>query len=83
MASASAGAHEKPGAGGYVQGGNLFDVLIRNECSEERQALAFQTRVLVPPRACFLLSDVTRLRPLLPSAPAACCVPRCPCDSVG
>ena len=72
-ASACARADEQAGAAGSAQGCNLFDMLIRNASDEERKALAFQTHVLVPPRARFLLSDVTRLRPLLPSAPAALC----------
>lgn len=59
-AVASAGADEWAGVEGSAQGCNLFDVLIGNEGGAEREALAFQTRVLVPPRARFLLSDVTR-----------------------
>ena len=72
-AGPSAGYDEHADAGGAAQGCNLFDVLIENACGEEHMALAFQTAVLVPPRARFLLSDVTRLRPLLPSAPSASC----------
>ncbi|KAK9832584.1 hypothetical protein WJX81_001061 [Elliptochloris bilobata] len=56
------------GANGSQQGCNLFDVLVENDSAEERQALAFQTAVLVPRHARFLLSDVTRMRPLLPSS---------------
>ena len=76
-ALAPAGPGERVDAGGSAQGCNLFDVLIGNACGEERTALAFQTAVLVPPRARFLLSNVTRLRPLLPSAPGAFCAARC------
>lgn len=47
---------------------NLFDVVVEHKGAEECEALAFQTRVVVPPRCRFLLSDVTRLRPLLPRA---------------
>ena len=72
-AGAPAGPDERADAGGATQGCNLFDVLIGNVCDKERMALAYQTAVLVPPRARFLLSDVTRLRPLLPGAPGAFC----------
>ena len=82
VTSASAWADDKAGAGGRAQGCNLFDVLISNECVEERKALAFQTHVIVPPRARFLLSDVTRLRPLLPGALAAHCGARCRWKSI-
>ena len=47
---------------------NLFDVVVEHKGAEECEALAFQMRVVVPPRCRFLLSDVTRLRPLLPRA---------------
>jgi len=59
------------GAGGGQQRArecNLFDVLVEHAGAEEAHALAFQTPVLVPPRCAFLLADVARLRPLLPSA---------------
>lgn len=81
-AGASAGPDEWADVGGSAQGCNLFDVLIGNARGEERTALAFQTAVLVPPRARFLLSDVARLRPLLPSAPGASCAARCSCKRV-
>ena len=80
-AVASVGSHERAGIEGSAEGCNLFDVLIDNERGEERTALAFQTRVVVPPRARFLLSDVTRLRPLLPGV-CALCVAGCPRKSV-
>ena len=81
-ALASAGPDKRADAGGAAQGCNLFDMLIGNACGEERTALAFQTAVLVPPRARFLLSDVTRLRPLLSSAPGAFCAAPFPCKAI-
>ena len=82
-AGAPAASDQQGDAGGGAQGCNLFDVLIgNNACGEERTALAFDTRVLVPRRARFLLSDVTRLRPLLPRAPGAFCASRCSCRSL-
>lgn len=58
----------KGGEGSLSSECNLFDVVVEHEGAEECEALAFQTRVVVPPRCRFLLSDVTRLRPLLPRA---------------
>jgi hypothetical protein len=48
-----------------TQGSNLFNVLIENGQELERWALAHTAEVLVPRQARFLISDVTRLQPLL------------------
>ncbi len=45
---------------------NLFDTLIWNEDSSERLGHAFGSAVLIPGQASFLLSDIKRLKPLLP-----------------
>ena len=45
---------------------NLFDTVIYNHSSEEKYGDAFGHQVLIPAQASFLLSDVKRLRPLLP-----------------
>lgn len=45
---------------------NLFDRLISNDDGVEAEALAHETPVLLPPRSAFLMSDITRLKPLLP-----------------
>ena len=45
---------------------NLFDTLIWNEDSTERLGHAFGSTVLIPALASFLLSDIKRLKPLLP-----------------
>lgn len=44
---------------------NLFDTLIENTNDAERVASAFNKQVLIPSRCRFLISDVTRLQPLL------------------
>ena len=49
---------------------NLFDRVIGNDGNTEAEAVAHDTPVLLPPRSRFLMSDVTRLRPLLPGAAA-------------
>ena len=49
---------------------NLFDRVISNDGDTETEAVAHETPVLLPPRSRFLMSDVTRLRPLLPGAAA-------------
>lgn len=49
---------------------NLFDRLISNKSDADAEALAHETPVLLPPRSRFLMSDITRLKPLLPGAPA-------------
>lgn len=48
---------------------NLFDRLISNDGDVEAEAVAHEARVLLPPRSRFLMSDITRLTPLLPGAP--------------
>jgi len=45
---------------------DLFDTLIWNEDSTERLGHAFGSAVLIPGQASFLLSDIKRLKPLLP-----------------
>ncbi|KAL0023098.1 hypothetical protein WJX77_000936 [Trebouxia sp. C0004] len=45
---------------------NLFDTLISNEDSTERLAHAFGSAILIPAQASFLLSDIKKLKPLLP-----------------
>ena len=45
---------------------NLFDTLICNEDSTERLGHAYESVVLIPAQASFLLSDIKRLKPLLP-----------------
>ena len=45
---------------------NLFDIVIRNNASEEKYGDACGHQVLIPKQASFLLSDVKRLSPLLP-----------------
>ncbi|DBA70153.1 TPA: hypothetical protein ACH3X2_012205 [Trebouxia sp. C0005] len=45
---------------------NLFDTVIWNEDSTERLGHAFGSAVLIPAQAPFLLSDIKRLKPLLP-----------------
>ncbi|KAL0043140.1 hypothetical protein WJX79_010360 [Trebouxia sp. C0005] len=45
---------------------NLFDTVIWNEDSTERLGHAFGSAVLIPAQATFLLSDIKRLKPLLP-----------------
>ncbi|KAK9823771.1 hypothetical protein WJX72_005400 [[Myrmecia] bisecta] len=44
---------------------NLFDTLVSNDAGEEVIGLAHETPVLLPRHSTFLLSDVTRLQPLL------------------
>lgn len=48
---------------------NLFDQLISHDGDTEAEAVAHETPVLLPPRSRFLMSDITRLKPLLPGAP--------------
>ncbi|KAK9905667.1 hypothetical protein WJX75_004219 [Coccomyxa subellipsoidea] len=48
---------------------NLFDTLIKNTNDAERVASAFNKQVLIPSRCRFLISDVTRLQPLLAGVP--------------
>ena len=55
-------------AGAAGAKGNLFDRLIANEGATEAGALAHEAPVLLPPRTVFLMSDITRMRPLLPGA---------------
>lgn len=55
---------------GAAAGVNLFDRMIGNDGDTEAEAVAHETPVLLPPRSRFLMSDVTRLRPLLPGAAA-------------
>lgn len=45
---------------------NLFDYLICNESNKEVIGDAFGYATLIPAQAAFLLSDVTKLKPLLP-----------------
>jgi hypothetical protein len=47
---------------------DLFDTLIWNEDSTERLGHAFGSAVLIPAQASFLLSDIKRLKPLLPGS---------------
>jgi hypothetical protein len=56
---------------------NLFDRVIGNDGDCEAEAVAHETPVLLPPRSRFLMSDVTRLRPLLPGVAAHTCRQTC------
>ena len=47
---------------------NLYDVLIRNCGDSDAAAADHEAQVVLPPRSAFLMSDVTRLGPLLPGA---------------
>ena len=67
--------HDIPTHGIFTPAGpaaavNLFDQVVGNDGDAEAEAVAHETPVLLPPRSRFLMSDVTRLRPLLPGAAA-------------
>ncbi len=44
---------------------NLFTCLIRNTASEEREALAHESPVLIPSRSSFFMADISNFRMLL------------------
>ena len=55
---------------------NLFDAVHSNIHESERLATAYQSQVLIPPHATFLISDVKRLQPLLSgTATTVACLP--------
>lgn len=45
---------------------DLFDCIHSNDSDEEREALAFDTPVLLPKRSRWLMSDLTKLHKLIP-----------------
>ena len=47
---------------------DLFETLLENTDEAERLATAFTTPVVIPARSRFLISDITRLQPLLAGA---------------
>ncbi|CAL8472253.1 g11795 [Coccomyxa elongata] len=59
-------------AGRITSGGagvDVFDTLIENLDDVERLATAYNAQVVIPRRSRFLISDVTRLQPLLADLP--------------
>ena len=47
----------------------LYDALIVNRGSRDSAAIAAEWHVVMPPHSAFLMSDVTRLSPLMPGKP--------------
>eukprot|EP00850_Spirogloea_muscicola_P014160 SM000100S09387 [mRNA] locus=s100:48907:51292:- [translate_table: standard] len=58
-----------PTAGGSSRRtAQLFNSLVQNPYDEEVEILALGRRYLLPARSAFLMSDVTRMQPLLPAS---------------
>lgn len=51
---------------------NLFDVLVGNASDFEVEARAHEALVLLPARCRLMMSDISRLQPLLQGAPGSC-----------
>ena len=53
---------------------NLFNCLIKNTASEEREAIAYESEVIIPGSCSFLMADMSKFRLLLKGKHA---VPQC------